>query len=230
MQNLTVGILGGMGPRATVEFEQRFVAQFQAIDQDIPTIISINDGSIPDRTLFLLGKGASPVPKLLANARSLVALGATQLCLPCNTAHADKILGSMLAQEHFPIIDMPAASLSQAKEQGAKNVLILGTLGTKQSRVFDNRAHNISCKYPTAKEQHLVNRLIATIKQGSPVQPLHVARLRHCINTSGCDIAILACTELSLLHDKLEGLPIIDSLDALAQETKNQHQPKEITL
>jgi aspartate racemase len=217
MSTTIIGILGGMGPRATVEFEQRLLAQFQATDQDLPTIITINDGSIPDRSLFLLGLGPSPALQLATNAKKLVNLGASIMCMPCNTAHASSILDNLNA----PIIDMPQASLEIAQMQHAQNVLILGTIGTKQSGVFDNRADSITCHYPKASGQRFVDRLIADVKLGKPITNARIGRLKLLIQASDCDVAILACTELSLLKDFLQDTPIIDSLDALAQTTKN---------
>ena len=106
-----IGILGGMGPRATVEFERRLVNLFAGNDQAIPPIVSINDGSIPDRTQFLLGEGADPHEKLAAAAKRLLACGATIICMPCNTAHAEPILGRLQARLDLPLVHMPAGCL-----------------------------------------------------------------------------------------------------------------------
>jgi aspartate racemase len=224
MQNITIGILGGMGPRATVEFEHRVLGQFTATDQDLPTIISINDGTIPDRSLFLLGSGKSPVPKLVVNAIKLAEMGAEILCLPCNTAHADAILQPLRNVLDIPILDMPHESLDIARQQGAQRVLILGTRGTKLSKVFDDRADNLQCIYPSARQQYFTQNLIADIKQGTTISKLRVEQLKRYINSSSADVALLACTELSLLKDRLQSMPVVDSLDALALATKRHTQ------
>lgn len=220
MRNITIGILGGMGPRATVEFEMRLLDRFAGSDQNIPKMITINEGAIPDRTAYLLGKGANPVLALQKNLDSLRALGADIICMPCNTAHADKILGTMLRDDSTaPIVDMPLASLIQAMQLGSKTTLILGTEGTRSSHVFDLRTSGkIGTTYPDIPGQHFVSTLIADIKKGATIPEAQIDKLQNIIRQSSADSAILACTELSLLKSKLQNSSItaIDSLDALA--------------
>lgn len=219
MSNTTIGIIGGMGPRATVEFEQRLVAQFQATDQDIPTILAINDGSIPDRTKFLLGRGASPAPKLRSHAQTLQDLGASVLCMPCNTAHAEAILGQFVSELAVPLLDMPALTLQAAVERGAQTALVLCTAGTKASGVFDARTKGtIMCIYPDSPSQYFIGQVIKTVKSGNSLSRLQKRRFRNLVVNSSCDVVILACTELSLLQNETRGLPVIDTLDVLATE------------
>ncbi len=220
---LTIGILGGMGPRATVEFEWRLIKRFEGSDQAIPQIVTINDGSIPDRTRFLLGSGADPLNQLAINAEQLLKFGATIICMPCNTAHADRILGRLPARLALPIVDMPAACLAQAAERDCRSVLILGTDGTRFSGVFDSRAINLDCVYPGVSDQRAVNRLIQAIKCGEFISPAQVGQFQQIIDAAGADAAILACTELSLLKGRLpDSCHIIDSLDALVQDCFEQ--------
>ncbi len=222
-RQFTIGILGGMGPRATVEFERRLIKRFEGSDQTIPQIVTINDGSIPDRTRFLLGDGADPLDQLAVNAERLLKFGATIICMPCNTAHADRILGRLQAQLALPIIDMPTACLAQAAERDCQSVLILGTDGTRFSNVFDSRAIDLYCVYPSANDQRIVNRLIRAIKCGEFISPAQVGQFQQIIDEASTDAAILACTELSLLKGRLpDSYHIIDSLDALAQDCYEQ--------
>ena len=64
-----VGVLGGLGPAATVHFMQRVLELTDAVrDQDHVDLLVWQHGSIPDRTAFLLGEGESPEPALVAEA------------------------------------------------------------------------------------------------------------------------------------------------------------------
>lgn len=218
MNNLTIGILGGMGPRATVEFEQRLLDQLAGHDQVLPRIVSVNDGRIPDRSSFLLGNGPDPVPRLLDNAKFLMMAGANLVCLPCNTAHAGQILGQLQSLIELPIVDMPAAAIYAAEQLGFSRLLILGTEGTKYSQVFDQRTTSSVCVYPSESDQQMVTNLIAKTKQGSPLLPLK-SQLAKVIKSYNTDVAILACTELSLINPSQEiDSPIIDSLDELVKQ------------
>lgn len=217
MSRPIIGILGGMGPRATVDFEARLLEHFPGSDQSIPTIISINDGSIPDRTAFLLGTGEDPVPVLAKNARQLLMLGATIIAMPCNTAHAGSILGRLKQRVTLPIIDMPMSCMKYAQSMGTQQVLILGTDGTKHAGVFDTRSRTVSCAYPSQAIQRLVMRAIGTIKRGNTVDPADLIRLQHYIKDSKAEIIFLACTELGVLQNALGDTRVVDSLDVLAE-------------
>ena len=84
--SMTIGILGGMGPAATVEFFRRLVAATPAaIDQAHVRILIDNNPQVPDRTDAIFGNGPPPGPVLAQMARGLAASGADYLTMPCNT-------------------------------------------------------------------------------------------------------------------------------------------------
>src|SRR5690606_663852 len=84
-----VGILGGLGPAATVDFYAKVVAATRAAsDQDHVRLIIDGDPSVPDRSASVSGRGESSAPALVAKARRLAAAGAEVLAMPCNSAHA----------------------------------------------------------------------------------------------------------------------------------------------
>ncbi len=219
MSGFTIGILGGMGPRATVYFEQKLLEKLEGPDQILPKIIVVNDGSIPDRTAFLRGHGQDPLPALRRCARALLAQQPDVVCVPCNTAHADGILGQLQAELNMPLIDMPAAAIEQAVLLGHARLLVLGTEGTKLADIYDSRASGATIIYPTAAAQERINTLITGTKhQGFAAS--NQAVLADIIGTSDCDAAILACTELSILNQgPLSTMPVIDALEALVDAT-----------
>jgi aspartate racemase len=87
--NKTVGVLGGMGPEATVDFMATVVAMTPVkTDQDHVHMIVDNDPSIPPRQDAILRSGADPGPAMARMAKGLETAGADFLVMPCNTAHA----------------------------------------------------------------------------------------------------------------------------------------------
>lgn len=214
----TIGILGGMGPRATLAFEQRLLDAFEGSDQDLPRIISVNDGQIPDRTAFLTMKGSDPYIALMRSAKILASAGVDVVCLPCNTAHAPQILGRLQAQLALPFIDMPAATLAVAEAMELKKLLILSTRGTIVSRVYQSRSIDIICVFPTNLSQNQIDNAIECIKLGN-IDNVNIETLRKIIKKSDCDGVVLACTELSMLGNTLEvpGVKQIDAVDCLVQ-------------
>ena len=218
MKRLTIGVLGGMGPRATVYFEQKLFDKLEGSDQSLPRVITINDGAVPDRTAFLCGNGADPVPILLRNARLLVRLGADVLCMPCNTAHAECILGRLMDQTALPLVDMPAAAMALVEAFQLQEVLILGTIGTRLSSVYDQRTKGARVVYPVQEVQEAINGLIAATKQQG-YKKANRDHLAGIIRQAHAGAVILACTELSMLNRSLvAGKIVVDALEALADE------------
>lgn len=220
MNVFTIGILGGMGPRATVEFEQRLINMLEGDDQAMPRIITINDGSIWDRTRFLNDEGDDPLEQLVPNARLLSAAGADVVCLPCNTAHAGSILARLQSLVPLPVIDMPAACIATAQQQGVKKLLILGTDGTRRSGIYQSRAFGMSVLGADDDQQTIITTLIRLLKRGEFVSLELLHRVAAIVKNTQADGVVLACTELSFLRDNLQSMlgdiTVIDSTDELA--------------
>ncbi|MCK7469289.1 MAG: amino acid racemase [Desulfosudis oleivorans] len=89
MRQKTVGIIGGMGPEATVDLMQRVIQATPANDdQDHLRMLVDNNPKVPSRIKALIeGTGEDPAPVLVQMARDLERWGADFLAMPCNTAH-----------------------------------------------------------------------------------------------------------------------------------------------
>ncbi|MBD3766209.1 MAG: aspartate/glutamate racemase family protein, partial [Rhodobacterales bacterium] len=109
-----VGILGGMGPEATVLLMQKVIAAVPARDDadHVPLLVDQNP-QVPSRIRHLIdGTGESPAPALVAMARRLTAAGAQALAMPCNTAH--HYAPAIRAAVDLPFLDMVALSADRA--------------------------------------------------------------------------------------------------------------------
>jgi len=88
MEEKVIGVLGGMGPEATVSLFRRIVEVTGATrDQDHLRIIIDNNPKIPDRTPAILGGGESPVPLMVSTARNLEQAGADFICISHSFTH-----------------------------------------------------------------------------------------------------------------------------------------------
>ena len=84
-----VGVIGGMGPEATVDFMARVLAFTDGSeDQDHARMLVDNNPKVPSRQLALLDDGENPGPVMADMARGLETAGAEFIVMPCNTAHA----------------------------------------------------------------------------------------------------------------------------------------------
>ncbi len=225
-RNEPVGILGGVGPMATVYFMQRILDLTDAArDQDHVDMLVWNHASIPDRTAYLVGDSSdSPGPVMAEDARQLERAGARFIALPCNTAQAfiDEVQGAV----GIPVIDIVAETVAaaQAAVPGLTTVGLLATDGTLRARTY-HRAAEAAALEAVVPDEDVQKDVMAMIydgvKAGMPVERARFdAAVAH-LRAKGAGAVLLACTELSVLRTDLSvgEVDVIDSLDALAART-----------
>ena len=205
----TVGILGGMGPEATVLLMQRLLAAVDARDDadHIPLIVHQNPG-VPSRIRRLIdGVGEDPGPVLAQMARDLQAAGAEALAMPCNTAHA--YAPQIMAATPLPFLDMRAATIA-ALPKG--RVAVLASPAVRLTRAFDADFADAGITPVWPLDEAPVLALIRRVKAGDTGPGAQAAMAA--LVEGGDDHVLVACTELSLLTGALRG-PFTDSLDCL---------------
>ena len=200
-QEAKLGILGGMGPQATQVFYQFVLDRTDASrDQEHLPAVILSDTGIPDRTAAILsGETEGLYRRLLEDAKTLERCGCTALAIPCNTSHyfADRLQGEI----GVPIIHMLRETAAALVAQGKKRPGILGTDGTIQTGLYQKEcaAVGLEAVAPDPDTQKLVMSIIYDeIKQGEKGSREKFAHIDKAIRRSGCDCAILACTELSV--------------------------------
>jgi aspartate racemase len=222
-----IGVLGGMGPLATVDFFAKVVAATDAQDDagHVPLLIH-SDPRIPGRPAALLHGGPSPLPALMAARDRLIAAGAQGLVMACNTAHfwhAQLCEGCALP---FPsIVDTVCAQALQTFGRDAR-IGLVATRATLATHLFEAalQARGLTLVAPSnAALDDWILPAIALVKAGQPRQagPLLVQAIR-AMQADGADGIVLACTEAPLaLQDAPQALQdlCMDSTTALAQAT-----------
>lgn len=218
MNTAVIGILGGMGPAATVELFRRIVLFTPAqCDQDHIPIVIDNNPRIPDRGPFILEGGPDPRPALCRSARRLEKMGASFIAMPCNTAHV--FLPYLRKAVRIPFIDMIAETAQIVTE---RTVGLLATETTVRTRLYHDvcAARGIGVLTPLARDQARVMEIIYAIKGGSfdlgMKRDLRTIAQR--LHGRGAQALIVGCTELSLVvsQDDFDG-PVYDALDILAR-------------
>ena len=220
MKKKTLGIIGGVGPLATMFIGEMIVRLTDAEkDQDHVNMVITNNTSIPDRTAFILGESLEdPVPVIVSDAHRLEAAGAEIIAIPCNTAHS--FYEQIQDGTELPIIDMIRETAMRAKEKGAHRVGILGTTGTISTGLYQSACERFDMipVVPDAHIQSVVMSLIYDdVKAGHPADPEKWSIISRAMEEAGCDQVILGCTELSIVRKELELTDCIDSLYVLAE-------------
>jgi aspartate racemase len=215
-----VGILGGMGPQATVLLMQRLIDAVPARDDadHIPLLVDQNP-QVPSRLAFLIdGRGEDPAPALARMARRLEAAGAEALAMPCNTAH--HFAPAITAATGLPFLDMVAASVLRAETlaAGDRSIGILGSPALRRIGLFD-RAFAASALAPIYPQDDAP--LLAAIRSIKADGASDDARLTlHSASQElldrGARVQLIACTEFSLIADRTAaGATSLDTLDLL---------------
>ena len=218
-----VGVLGGLGPAATVLFMHRLVELTDAHrDQDHVDLIVWQHGSIPDRSAFLLGHGESPEPVLVADAVALERAGARFIAIPCNTAVV--WVEQMRAAVSIEVLDTVAETVAAAQRAvpGLQRLGLLATDGTLLAGTYAAAAAaaGIDLLTPSPEVQHEVMSIIYDgVKAGEPVPRERFDAVVDHLRRQGADAVALGCTELSVLHGELgiDDPTVVDSIEALAR-------------
>lgn len=208
----TVGILGGMGPEATILLMARVLAAVDARDDadHIPLIVHQNP-AVPSRIKRLIdGVGEDPGPVLAGMARGLMAAGAQALAMPCNTAHA--YAPQITAAVDLPFLDMRAATVAVLPKG---RVGMLASPALRLTGAFDRACAGAGVMPVWPKDEAPVLALIQAVKAGQRGDAERAAMRKIAADmVAQSDHLLIACTELSLLTEGLE-LPFTDSLDCL---------------
>lgn len=222
-----VGILGGMGPRATVEFYERLLTATPANrDQDhIPLSIWANP-TVPDRTAAYENRGESVVPALTEGVHQLQTAGASFIVCPCNTAHI--WLPDITKDYGVPLLSILDTSVSRIRENRNRgdSVGILATNATLGSHIFQTALNNdgIRSVLPDRIAQDSLVQAIYRVKSGSPEDLQQAADLVstacHSLVSNGAQAVLAACTEVSVIMNRVRtSVPVIDSIESLATGT-----------
>lgn len=219
----TVGVLGGMGPKATVDFCDLVIENTNALkDQDhINMLVSIHS-TIPDRTAYILGESnVSPLPDLINDAKKLEEAGCDFLVLTCNTSHY--FYDDIDKEINIPLINMPEETAKIINNNtDIKKVGIMATTGTLKTKIYD-RYLKKELYYPNETLNSMIMDLIYNkVKKGIKVSKEEFYNVLNKYYEAGCDIVIAGCTELSVIirDNNLYGdLRIIDAMKVLVDKT-----------
>lgn len=225
-----VGIIGGMGPLASIDLYKKIVDLTKAkTDQDnIPLIID-NNTLIPDRASFIMGKSTkNPLSMLVNSAKFLKNSGCEAVCMACNTAHffADEII----KQSGANLLHIAKICVSSLNKNflGAKNIAVLATTGTIKFKIYDNELEKFgfnSVEISQSLQNELMNCIYDGVKAGKIDE--YVRNFENIINTIKADIYLTACTELPIFlplikSDKIFVDPTTELAKAVIEFSKGQ--------
>ncbi|MCU0560134.1 MAG: amino acid racemase [Desulfobacterales bacterium] len=224
MREKIVGIIGGMGPEATVDLMARVIKATPALDDvDHIRMLVDNNPKVPSRIRALIeGGGESPAPCLQEMARRLAAWGADFLAMPCNTAHYyHREIQEAVA---VPLLDMIDLAVREVTGQtpGLRSVGLLASSAVLRLKLYEDRFARAGAALlpPGDRRQHDVMQTIRRIKAGGcgSEAVAAVQAAADDLAARGAEALLVACTELSIIgHEIRAAVKLFDSAQILAE-------------
>lgn len=235
MREKVVGILGGMGPEATVDLFSRIIQRTHAkSDEDHLHIIIDNNPKMPSRQDAILSGGESPVPAMCETARNLERAGADFIIIGANTAHyyyddVQKAVG-------IPVLHIieEAAKETIRSVPGVRRVGVMATTAAMKIRLYQKSYEKFGIEIIEVPNhvQEQIQKSIFSFKYDGITEEnvaLMVNAARRLI-AAGAEALIMGCTEIPLILKGQEfPVPILDPNDVIAivavRFAKNQCDP-----
>lgn len=206
MKEMIIGILGGMGSYATLDFFNRYLNAFPAKKEwDRPRVLIDNNCVMPSRVKAILYN--ENVDKLIdslsSSIRGLIEFGCTHIVLCCNTSHY--FLPEIFKKNpHFKryIIDIIDCCKKYMLSNNFLEAYLLATEGTIETKLYNNYFDKkILLFYPNKTEFSILREFIEAVKQNS-IDKKICQKFVDYVNQLKNDNILLGCTELPVLYRK----------------------------
>ena len=214
-----LGVIGGMGPLATVKFYDKVVLNTDAHnDNEHIDLVVLNHSTMPDRTRCIIEKKDLEFLSVIKKDLEILDnIGVDVVAIPCNTSHY--FYDEFSKYTNLKIINMIEETILEIKRRGVKQVAVFGTIGTLNSKVYDKYAqkYGIEVKELSTADKNSVMDIIYKIKETNNLENKEFIEIlnKYCDKDT---IGIIACTELSLL-DICKSINTIDALDVLVNKS-----------
>jgi len=223
MKEKIVGILGGMGPEATVDLMQRIILLTPALD-DIDHIRCVvdNNPKVPSRIKAIIeGDGEDPGPYMADMARRLESWGVDFLVIACNTAHY--YYDAVQSAVNIPVINLIGLVTDNLIQNypNHRNIGILASPAIKINGLYARqfKQSGLVDVWPDPEVNELLLKIIKSVKKndtGAEVIRDYQSVCQH-LKEKGTELVIVACTELSALNADLP-VQAMDAAHILAKE------------
>ena len=216
---MKIGIIGGLGPLATVKFME-MLNKYLNNSREIELVV-INNPTIPDRTAYLLDNSKpNPVYSIVETVRKIELFDCDLIVMPCNTA--SYFYKEIMSATNIPFINIVEETVNFLKNIDIKKVGLLATEGTIKSNVYKSflNKNNIELVLPSNEEQKIISSIIYDgIKAGKEINIDEFNTIINNLYNKGCEKIILGCTELSVLNIiyNLNNHLLVDAMEILAR-------------
>jgi aspartate racemase len=222
---LTVGVMGGLGPDATLDFFARILERTPASrDQDHLHLLIDNNPQVPNRNEAVAGTGLSPVPVLVEMAQRLEKAGADFLVMPCNAAHA--FADAITQAISIPFLSIIEETRNEVVRRfpNIRCVGVLASTGCIDSELYQQAFVDVSVEVvvPVNAERESFMELLYRIKSGDKSREIRrsMQSIARRLIDRGAEAIVAGCTEVPLVLDGIDvPRPLVNSTDVLVEKT-----------
>jgi aspartate racemase len=197
-----LGVIGGMGTAATIDFYTRIMNHTVAHkDQEHIDMVIINHASIIDRTYAIKNNKLDELLKQMhENLKILENAKVTSIAIPCNTSHS--IIDKIQQLTSIPILNMieeTAKGLKEVVNKGEK-VGIMATDGTIMLKIYQQACKKYDIEYFVPEDniqKQIMDIIYDDVKANGIFDNERFKKVLDYFLQNGCKYVILGCTELS---------------------------------
>lgn len=212
MEIKSIGILGGFGPFATLDFFQRFLVRFQSdCDRNYPRIIMDNNFKMPSRTKSLLdGSDRDVIVRAMAHSMELMLQeNVEKILMICGTAHCflDDVY-KIVPEAEEKLIHIVDALGQKLQCNQIKHAAVLAAEGTLMYNLYGSRLSRfqITCETPGAESYPILRSFIEAVKQNKIDKEIQ-QRFAEYLSTLSSHNIILGCTEFPIIAHAVQQNP-----------------------
>ncbi len=219
-----IGILGGMGPLATVNFFADVISICQKKynaeqDTDYPKIY-LYDTALEGFNETGFEKPELVKEQLINDTKKLENWGADFIVIPCNTVHY--FIEDMEKNLKIPIISIVDSTIEQIKKNNYNKIGVLSSASSRELGLYEKKLNSEAFKaiVTTVEEQRFLNSVVLSVMSGNQGENERkgMQKVINRMKDSGADAIVLGCTELSLaISDKDSSLPLFNTIHILAE-------------
>ena len=222
--NKTLGIIGGLGPEATSTFYLKVISNYHKHDQLTQPSIIISSVPFTFKTpedLIVNQDTDKWLQLLIIEAQRLEKAGVNFLVMPCNTLHC--LINELRESVHIPVVSIVEETCSYVKNLKLSKIGLIATSATIENKVYGTHfeENGIDYCFPNELQQIKINKVISNLNHGIRlnVDRAKIMTTIKLLKKEGAKAMCLACTDLQLLNPNDNEIPILDTVDILAQAT-----------
>jgi len=207
MKELVIGVVGGMGTYATIDFFKRIADAFPAEKEwERPRIIIDNYCTMPSRVRAILynEKKEELIDDLCSSVKYLTMAGANKIVFACNTSHVFlKDVCERIPEAESCLLNIIEVCGEDICNDKVKQVKLIATEGTIETGIYNEvmKNYNVDVILPSEEDFTLLRDFIEAIKQNK-ISDCIMQKFENYIENFEEEAVILGCTEFPPLYSE----------------------------